>query len=42
MDEDDARARDIALANLRVEVGTLTDRTSSASLPGRPLRSGTW
>jgi hypothetical protein len=33
MDEDDARARDIALANLRVEVSTLTDRVSSASLP---------
>lgn len=33
MDEDDARARDIALANLRVEVSTLTERVSVASLP---------
>jgi hypothetical protein len=33
MDEDDARARDIALANLRVEVSTLTEQVSVASLP---------
>lgn len=33
MGEDDARARDIALANLRVEVSTLTERVSGASLP---------
>jgi hypothetical protein len=32
MDEDDARARNIALANLRVEVSTLAERVSGMSI----------